>query len=89
MVIIVGGTNLYIEHLLWKDLEIMTNALQPATEMENTDWKEEELEDYETLKRLDPLMAEKLHPHDKRKIKRTLQVCLEELLNAKEHDLMI
>lgn len=72
-----GGTHQYIEALMW------TNSLlkeyldtEPLNHLP-ADLPEsgEEMEvDYATLKKIDPLMAEKIHPNDIRKIKRSLDV---------------
>ncbi|XP_032901388.1 tRNA dimethylallyltransferase isoform X1 [Amblyraja radiata] len=85
--IIVGGTNYYIESLLWKvlvdtkDGTTVCSAQDAAvvTQTPVTDRKEELekldfLELYTRLVGVDPEMAEKLHPHDKRKVARSLQV---------------
>ncbi|KAG8507596.1 tRNA dimethylallyltransferase, partial [Galemys pyrenaicus] len=73
--IVVGGTNYYIESLLWK---VLVNTKETGTEKVNDRKAELEKEDGHTLhKRLsqvDPEMAAKLHPHDKRKVARSLQV---------------
>ncbi|XP_077006271.1 tRNA dimethylallyltransferase isoform X2 [Tamandua tetradactyla] len=75
--IIVGGTNYYIESLLWKVL-LDTKSQETGTEKVIDRKIELEKEDSHTLhKRLshvDPEMAAKLHPHDKRKVARSLQV---------------
>uniref|UniRef100_A0A2K5DYP7 tRNA dimethylallyltransferase n=1 Tax=Aotus nancymaae TaxID=37293 RepID=A0A2K5DYP7_AOTNA len=75
--IVVGGTNYYIESLLWKVL-INTKPQEMGTE-EVIDRKVElEKEDglvlHKRLRQVDPEMAAKLHPHDKRKVARSLQV---------------
>ncbi|XP_013924071.1 PREDICTED: tRNA dimethylallyltransferase, mitochondrial isoform X1 [Thamnophis sirtalis] len=74
--IVVGGTNYYIESLLWKIL-FDTKAQSPAVAAE--EWKVglENLESQELHRRLslvDPNMATRLHPHNKRKIIRSLQL---------------
>ncbi|XP_028255233.1 tRNA dimethylallyltransferase isoform X2 [Parambassis ranga] len=78
--IIVGGTNYYIESLLWKVL------MDTGENKESTDGgggaldrkiELERLEGAELHKRLakvDPDMAALLHPNDKRKIARSLQI---------------
>lgn len=75
--IVVGGTNYYIESLLWKVL-ITTKPQEMGTgkvvdrkvELE----KEDGHELHKRLSQVDPEMAAKLHPHDKRKVARSLQV---------------
>ncbi|XP_048356883.1 tRNA dimethylallyltransferase isoform X2 [Sphaerodactylus townsendi] len=78
--VVVGGTNYYIESLLWKVLiepGEKTKTPGPAggaadrkVELEKLDG--EEL--HRLLKQVDPEMADRLHPHDKRKVARSLQV---------------
>ncbi|XP_024058302.1 tRNA dimethylallyltransferase isoform X4 [Terrapene carolina triunguis] len=92
--IVVGGTNYYIESLLWKvlvdtkehsqrfDLGGLICAPQEKTspspgraadrrvELEQLDGRELHCR----LSQVDPEMAAKLHPHDKRKVARSLQV---------------
>ncbi|XP_041069156.1 tRNA dimethylallyltransferase isoform X2 [Carcharodon carcharias] len=84
--IIVGGTNYYIESLLWKVLvdtkegkvcSATDGAAGSGTSSPNRKQELEKLDCLELHKRLaevDPEMAEKLHPHDKRKVARSLQV---------------
>ncbi|XP_051044666.1 tRNA dimethylallyltransferase [Phodopus roborovskii] len=75
--IVVGGTNYYIESLLWKVL-VNTKPQEMGTgqvvdrkvELE----KEDGHELHKRLSQVDPEMAAKLHPHDKRKVARSLQV---------------
>uniref|UniRef100_A0A8C4JRM0 tRNA dimethylallyltransferase n=1 Tax=Dromaius novaehollandiae TaxID=8790 RepID=A0A8C4JRM0_DRONO len=64
--IVVGGTNYYIEALLWKVLVDTT----VKAELERMDG----VELHRRLSRVDPEMAARLHPHDKRKVARSLQV---------------
>ncbi|XP_047238702.1 tRNA dimethylallyltransferase isoform X2 [Girardinichthys multiradiatus] len=78
--IIVGGTNYYIESLLWRVL------LDPGENEDSGDGADggqnrkleleklggEEL--YKRLAEVDPKMASVLHPNDKRKIARSLQI---------------
>ncbi|XP_052667232.1 tRNA dimethylallyltransferase isoform X2 [Harpia harpyja] len=76
--IVVGGTNYYIESLLWKVL-INTKGKASTAPGLVTDRKVEleQLDGVELHRRLsqvDPEMAAKLHPHDKRKVARSLQV---------------
>ncbi|XP_008071396.1 tRNA dimethylallyltransferase, mitochondrial isoform X5 [Carlito syrichta] len=69
--IIVGGTNYYIESLLWKVL-VNTKPQEMGTDKVNDRKVELEKEDghelHKRLSRVDPEMAAKLHPHDKRKV---------------------
>uniref|UniRef100_A0A670ZXN7 tRNA dimethylallyltransferase n=1 Tax=Pseudonaja textilis TaxID=8673 RepID=A0A670ZXN7_PSETE len=76
--IVVGGTNYYIESLLWNILfDTKAESRGPAVVTE--EWKAglENLESEELHHRLslvDPNMATRLHPHNKRKIIRSLQL---------------
>ncbi|KRT85541.1 hypothetical protein AMK59_2458 [Oryctes borbonicus] len=70
--IVVGGTNYYIESLLWKILvedpgnpRISVPGISPNNEHELSS---EEL--HKRLQQLDPNMAKRLHPNNKRKILR-------------------
>ncbi|XP_006934658.1 tRNA dimethylallyltransferase isoform X6 [Felis catus] len=75
--IVVGGTNYYIEALLWKVL-VSTKPQEMDTEKVTDRKGELEKEDghalHKRLSQVDPEMAAKLHPHDKRKVARSLQV---------------
>ncbi|XP_009079434.1 PREDICTED: tRNA dimethylallyltransferase, mitochondrial [Acanthisitta chloris] len=76
--IVVGGTNYYIESLLWKVLintKEKTNTAPGSgrdrkVELEQLD----STELHHRLSQVDPEMAAKLHPNDKRKTARSLQV---------------
>ncbi|XP_032102944.1 tRNA dimethylallyltransferase isoform X1 [Sapajus apella] len=75
--IVVGGTNYYIESLLWK---VLINTKPPEMGTEEVIDRKVELEKedglvlHKRLSQVDPEMAAKLHPHDKRKVARSLQV---------------
>ncbi|XP_054620096.1 tRNA dimethylallyltransferase [Dunckerocampus dactyliophorus] len=74
--IIVGGTNYYIESLLW---QVLLDAGKESSADGDTDRKLEleklgEVELHKRLLEVDPKMAAMLHPNDKRKIARSLQV---------------
>ncbi|XP_065735736.1 tRNA dimethylallyltransferase isoform X2 [Phocoena phocoena] len=75
--IVVGGTNYYIEALLWKVL-VNAKPWEMGTEKVIDQKVELEKEDghalHKRLSQVDPEMAAKLHPHDKRKVARSLQV---------------
>lgn len=68
--IVVGGTNYYIESLLWHILIEKPGDTRKTLPWEyrkkNPDVSSEEL--HEKLKVLDPEMATRLHPNNKRKI---------------------
>ncbi|KAG7317105.1 hypothetical protein KOW79_019403 [Hemibagrus wyckioides] len=77
--IIVGGTNYYIESILWKVLvdtgahgteKVQTGSSIPKAELEKLGGPEL----HKRLKDVDPEMAAMLHPNDARKIARSLQV---------------
>ncbi|KAM4699905.1 tRNA dimethylallyltransferase [Discoglossus pictus] len=93
--IVVGGTNYYIESLLWKVL-VDTDTSVEETEgkaglTEKSAKRKEELEQLDSqelharLRQVDPEMAAKLHPHDKRKMARSLQVYEESGISHTEH----
>uniref|UniRef100_A0A3B3XZS0 tRNA dimethylallyltransferase n=1 Tax=Poecilia mexicana TaxID=48701 RepID=A0A3B3XZS0_9TELE len=67
--IVVGGTNYYIESLLWKVL-LDTGVSDRKMELEKLGG--EEL--HKRLAEVDPKMASMLHPNDKRKVARSLQI---------------
>ncbi|XP_028819697.1 tRNA dimethylallyltransferase isoform X2 [Denticeps clupeoides] len=77
--IVVGGTNYYIESLLWKVLldsgasgGLKETSVSPDLKAELEKLGGPEL--HRQLKTVDPDMAAMLHPHDARKIARSLQV---------------
>lgn len=78
--ILVGGTHYYIQALLFRDaiLGEATQDLVTEQPLEHT-WpilqasKEKMLEE---LQKVDPVMAARWHPNDKRKIKRSLEIYL-------------
>ncbi|NXN97303.1 MOD5 dimethylallyltransferase, partial [Rhinopomastus cyanomelas] len=81
--IIVGGTNYYIESLLWKVListKVLSWGSRKGATSELVAARKEELEQLDSvelhrrLSRVDPEMAARVHPHDKRKVARSLQV---------------
>ncbi|XP_019478245.1 tRNA dimethylallyltransferase isoform X4 [Meleagris gallopavo] len=76
--IVVGGTNYYIESLLWK---VLVNTKEKSSLVSGTVTdRKVELEQLDAvdlhrrLSQVDPEMAAKLHPNDKRKVARSLQV---------------
>ncbi|XP_052440872.1 tRNA dimethylallyltransferase isoform X4 [Carassius gibelio] len=78
--IIVGGTNYYIESILWK---VLINSGGSESEKGVASESKTELEKlggpelHRWLKEVDPDMAAILHPHDARKIARSLQVFMD------------
>ena len=81
--ILVGGTHYYTQSLLFKDRLPDENKHEEEREfVENTkeEWpilKRSTEELMEELKRVDPVMAERWHPNDRRKIQRSLQIYLQ------------
>ncbi|KAF7644011.1 hypothetical protein LDENG_00229290, partial [Lucifuga dentata] len=77
--IVVGGTNYYIESLLWKVL-LDTGENEESENAGDGGNRKSELEKlggaelHKRLKEVDPRMAAMLHPNDTRKIARSLQV---------------
>ncbi|KAL1255840.1 hypothetical protein QQF64_013901, partial [Cirrhinus molitorella] len=81
--IIVGGTNYYIESILWKVLIDTGQGSDTESEKGGASESKAELEKlggpelHKRLKEVDPDMAAVLHPHDARKIARSLQVFMD------------
>jgi len=81
MPVICGGTNYYIESLLW-DVLVKTkdvNTVEPiaAKRAKCDDEGLDNLQLYEKLKAIDPERAGELHPNERRKIIRSLEVFME------------
>ncbi|XP_041822913.1 tRNA dimethylallyltransferase isoform X2 [Melanotaenia boesemani] len=78
--IVVGGTNYYIESLLWKVLLDTEESEDSGDVGDGAPHRKLELEKlgaavlHERLAKVDPKMAAMLHPNDKRKIARSLQI---------------
>ena len=78
--VICGGTNYYIESLLWKVLlddhdkkqSQQTGVTEAGEESDLVDLSNQEL--YQKLIQVDPPRAEELHVNDRRKVLRSLQV---------------
>ncbi|KAG0369676.1 hypothetical protein BGZ54_009240 [Gamsiella multidivaricata] len=87
MPIVVGGTHYYIQSLLWRDTLLDTKKnVGSSTErqvQEQNDSNEKFLREsdtstlYRKLQEVDPIMANKWHENDRRKITRSLQVFFE------------
>uniref|UniRef100_A0A9J7Z9G5 tRNA dimethylallyltransferase n=1 Tax=Cyprinus carpio carpio TaxID=630221 RepID=A0A9J7Z9G5_CYPCA len=81
--IIVGGTNYYIESILWKVLIDPGQGSDTESKGDVASKSKAELEKlggpelHRWLKEVDPDMAAILHPHDARKIARSLQVFMD------------
>ncbi|KAG0348969.1 hypothetical protein BG004_003131 [Podila humilis] len=85
--VVVGGTHYYIQSLLWRDTLLDTKT-NPGTLSENLTQEETRVNEaflrdsdtatlYKKLQEVDPLMANKWHDNDRRKITRSLQVFFE------------
>ncbi|XP_044275382.1 tRNA dimethylallyltransferase isoform X1 [Varanus komodoensis] len=80
MPIVVGGTNYYIESLLWNVLIDTSAKAQRSGSEERSAERRAQLQNldgqelHHLLSQVDPEMAAKLHPHDKRKVARSLEV---------------
>ncbi|XP_056641723.1 tRNA dimethylallyltransferase [Diorhabda sublineata] len=72
--IVVGGTNYYIESLLWKILIDDSEYSKIPGLLPNNDHELPSEELHKKLKSLDPVMAKRLHPNNKRKILRSLEI---------------
>lgn len=78
--ILVGGTNYYIQSLLYESLMDETVDSKKTTEsIEIVDkyykmQKENPSQLYQELLKVDPIMANKIHPNDYRKIRRSLEI---------------
>ncbi|KAG5888368.1 hypothetical protein JTB14_033505 [Gonioctena quinquepunctata] len=74
--VVVGGTNYYIESLLWKIL--IDDGSNTFTKipgiLPNNEHELPSEELHKKLKALDPSMAKRLHPNNKRKILRSLEI---------------
>src|SRR5690349_11653830 len=84
MPVVVGGTHYYIQSLLWRDTLLDTKknvgTLSETQMQEQNDANEQFLREsdtstlYRKLQEVDPIMANKWHENDRRKITRSLQV---------------
>lgn len=77
--VVVGGTNYYIQSLLWNNTTIgKQEDREPSPDAIDNDFPEfdqlETPELYQRLSKVDPVMANKWHPSDRRKILRSLRV---------------
>ena len=92
--ILVGGTNYYTQALLFRGSHIEQNVpSMPVSELQKR-WpvlKSSNEEISKELRRLDPAMADRWHPNDTRKIRRSLEICLQtgrkaSNIYAQQHD---
>ncbi|KAL6073843.1 tRNA dimethylallyltransferase [Balamuthia mandrillaris] len=72
--IIAGGTNYYLEGLLWQDSLLFPDATATATTEIPLDKRADSTDLLRELAMVDPVMAERLHPEDHRKIANSLHV---------------
>ena len=83
--ILVGGTMYYVQSLIWPSLideettfktnEDHNETFQGVGEMKEVDDDHDNDSNiYEELRKIDPDMAERLHPNDTRKIRRSLEI---------------
>ncbi|CAG8673699.1 21506_t:CDS:10 [Cetraspora pellucida] len=77
--IIVGGTHYYIQSLLWKNSLIKDyDDKEYDNDSENDEILNSETDIlYKRLQEVDPIMANKWHQNDRRKIRRSLQIYLQ------------
>ncbi|KAI8138292.1 IPP transferase-domain-containing protein [Fennellomyces sp. T-0311] len=71
--VIVGGTNYYIQSLLWHNMLIKDQdpgSPEHSPELDSLDTAEL----HQQLEKIDPIMANRWHPSDRRKILRSLQI---------------
>lgn len=77
--IIIGGTHYYLQNLLFTN-KTVGDTLSVPKETRQTTPDENDILDgpvekiFDILKDLDPVIAEKFHPQDKRKLRRALQI---------------
>ncbi|RKP07118.1 IPP transferase-domain-containing protein, partial [Thamnocephalis sphaerospora] len=82
--VLVGGTHYYLQSMLWKQSLIAGHGNVSSPSDEEGDPHDNSLESgedtsvlYHRLRSVDPIMAERWHPNDRRKIIRSLQVSLQ------------
>jgi len=77
--ILVGGTHYYTQSLLFTNTVVDEDSEHVSKELQEQRWpilKANTSEMLDELYKVDPLMAVRWHPHDQRKIRRSLEVCL-------------
>ncbi|KAL1925192.1 uncharacterized protein VTP21DRAFT_75 [Calcarisporiella thermophila] len=79
--IIAGGTNYYVQSLIFRD-SLVASASHAALSDSDTESEHPELQGttaelYARLQEVDPVMANRWHPNDRRKIRRSLEVFLQ------------
>jgi tRNA dimethylallyltransferase len=73
--ILVGGTQYYVNPLLFSDVTLDDVEGDRSTAFPILEESAEVM--LEELRRLDPEMAQRWHPRDRRKIRRSLEICLQ------------
>lgn len=73
--ILVGGTQYYVKPLLFSDVTLDDVEGDRSTVFPILEESAETM--LEELRRLDPEMAQRWHPRDRRKIRRSLEICLQ------------
>ena len=86
--ILVGGTHYYTQSLLFKNALASEEAVEQSTlEAKEPNWPvlDASTEDlFEELMKVDQVMASRWHPKDRRKIRRSLEICLKTGQKASE-----
>lgn len=72
--ILVGGTQYYVDPLLFKDVILDDVQIDPSSSFPILEEPTDVL--LQELKKVDPIMAERWHPNDRRKIQRSLEIYL-------------
>lgn len=72
--IVVGGTHYYLQYLLWGNDFPETNTSDSPSVVESLNLPTSPEELYSLLKSVDPKMAERWHPNDERKVRRSLEI---------------
>ncbi|CUM45319.1 uncharacterized protein AC631_00435 [Debaryomyces fabryi] len=77
--IIIGGTHYYLQNLLFKNKTVGENINNSKVTRELTKDDVELLDGpvakmFDKLRQIDPIIAEKFHPEDKRKLRRALEI---------------
>lgn len=67
--VVVGGTNMYIEKLLFTSRLDEDDAVHPDTSLPSSSAR---VDSFEHLAEIDPVMASRLHPNDQRRVSRAI-----------------
>ncbi|KAK9454752.1 IPP transferase-domain-containing protein [Dipodascopsis uninucleata] len=75
--IVVGGTHYYMQSLVFKDSTVGSMQQRSLTDAEQSSLDNDETSSlFDQLRKYDPVIAEKFHPRDRRKIRRALEIFL-------------